>query len=318
MGSDAHVIVVGGPIGLADSAQRRIDELERRWSRFLDDSEISNLNRKAGTFVEVSADTATLIQRAVDAWRLTGGAFDPTVLGAVIRAGYHRSFDQLGPTPEPGASPLGIGAEHIAFAGSTACVPVGVGFDPGGIGKGLAADMMCAELMEAGADGACVNLGGDVAVAGIGPDGDGCGYGWTVAVEYPGRAEPLGMIGLAQGAVATTSSLRRTWHSDGEARHHLIDPQIGRPSDSDVVLAAVVATDAWLAEVLAKAVLLAGAAHPFDILGGTGAEALAVDDHGRVMASSNLGAYLGGAVLPRTIGGAPMFSGHSPAVLSLR
>jgi FAD:protein FMN transferase len=303
MGSDAHVIVVGGAAGLIDDAWRRIDDLERRWSRFLDDSEISELNRQAGRFVRVSPETVVLVRRAVEAWRLSGGSFDPTVLGAMIRAGYDRSFDLLGPAPAPGHSLLGIGADDIVVEGDKVRIPAGTGFDPGGIGKGLAADLVCAEMVGAGADGACVNLGGDVRVTGTGPTG----RAWTVAVEHPWSPEPIALLGLADGAVATSTTLRRRWHIGGghiggdarhhdiggDARHHLIDPQTGLPSDTDLTAATVVAAEAWVAEVLAKAVLLAGATHPFDIIGGTGAEALVVDAHGRIDSSAGLAAYLG-------------------------
>jgi thiamine biosynthesis lipoprotein len=108
-------------------------------------------------------------------------------------------------------------------------------------------------------------------------------------------------IGLADGAVATSTTLRRHWQVSGQARHHLIDPQTGRPSDTDLTTATVVAGQAWLAEVLAKAVLLAGAAHPFDILGGTGAQALAVDRRGTVLATPGLAAFLGGVHCPERV-----------------
>ena len=63
----------------------------------------------------------------------------------------------------------------------------------------------------------------------------------------------------------------------------------------------MVAADAWAAEVLAKAVLLRGSEHPYDILGGTGAAAVAVDERGRVIATPDFAGYLGGAVLPATV-----------------
>jgi thiamine biosynthesis lipoprotein len=297
MGSDAHLIVVGGPAHLIDGAAERVDDLERRWSRFLDDSEVSELNRQAGRPVTVSADTALLVERAVEAWRFSAGAFEPTVLGAINRAGYDRTFDRLGPTPPAGQSLLGIGAADIEVTGRTVRLPAGTGFDPGGIGKGLAADVVCAELMASGADGACVNLGGDVRVRGRGPDGG----GWTVAVEHPWSDRPVALLGLADGAVATSTTLRRRWQTDGEIRHHIIDPQTGLPSDTDLGLATVVAAEAWVAEALAKAVLLAGSAHPFDIVGGTGAEALAVDDGGRVVGTDGLAAFLAPASLPELV-----------------
>jgi thiamine biosynthesis lipoprotein len=300
MGSDAHVIVVGGPAGPAwpDTAKARVDDLERRWSRFLEDSEVSTLNREAGSWVPVSPDTLTLIERAKTAWWLSGGAFDPTVLGAVIRAGYDRSFELLGPEPAPrsGHCLLAIGASDIAIEGNNVRLSAGTGFDPGGIGKGLAADLVCAEMMAAGAEGVCVNLGGDVRVAGAAPDG-----AWTIAIEHPWYATPITLIGLADGAVATSTTLRRRWQSDGQTRHHVIDPRTGLPSETDLTLATVVASEAWVAEVLAKAVLLAGAAHPFDILAGTGAEGLAVDDRGGIVVSAGFSEYCGPSGLPAVL-----------------
>jgi len=320
MGSDAHLIVVGGGADLVDRARRRVDELERRWSRFIETSEISRLNRAAGTFVDVSAETVLLVERAKEAWRLSGGAFDPTVLGAMLRAGYDRSFDLLeaggdlldagGDLPEmggPARSPdaagagtdprLGLGVADIAIDGASVRLPAGTGFDPGGIGKGLAADLVCDEVMGAGATGACINLGGDVRVTGTAPGGE----AWTVDLEHPEVAGPITRLGLTDGAVATSTTLRRRWMLGGTPRHHLIDPQTGLPSETDLTYATVIAARAWAAEVLAKAVLLAGSEHPFDILGGTGAQALVVDRGGRVQATPGVAGFLGDARLPTSL-----------------
>ncbi|HET7489785.1 MAG TPA: FAD:protein FMN transferase [Acidimicrobiales bacterium] len=298
MGSEAHVVVVGGPPGLLDQALARVDELERRWSRFLPDSEVSSLNRAAGRPVVVSPDTAELVARAVDAWRISGGSFDPTVLEAVVGAGYDRSFDELEDRPAPGPPPAPApGAGAIEVDGTVVRLPPGTGFDPGGIGKGLAADLVAAGLLAAGACGACVNLGGDVRVAGTAPGGG----PWTIAVEHPWQAEPLALVGAEDGAVATSTTLKRRWTFAGKARHHLIDPSTGAPSDTGLNLVTVVAGRAWVAEVLAKAVLLAGARNPFSVLQGTGAEALAVGDDGRVQWTPGLVAYLGDATLPASL-----------------
>jgi thiamine biosynthesis lipoprotein len=302
MGSQAHCIVVGGPAGTLERAVARVDDLERRWSRFLPDSEVSRLNRRPGGPVDVSGDTLALIECSIVAWRLSAGSFDPTLLAEVIAAGYDRSFELMGSGDPDGAAPplypeptrsrgiLAPGPTDIVIEGRSVTLPPGSGFDPGGIGKGLAADIVCGEIMQWGAAGICVNLGGDVRVAGVGPDGG----AWTVAVEHPWSEEPLARLGVADGAVATSTTLKRRWLQHGEPSHHLIDPHTGRPSDSDLTLATAVTGTAWLAEALAKAVLLAGSAHPFDVLGGLPAEGLAVDHRGRVTCSDGLAAFVGG------------------------
>jgi thiamine biosynthesis lipoprotein len=296
MGTDAQVIVVGGPPHLLQFAQDRIADLERRWSRFLDGSEISTLNRYAGAPVAVSPETVELVRRAIDAWRLTHGRFDPTVLGAVLRAGYDRSFETLGPQTRAGSSDLTLGTGAIEILDNIVRLPAGTGFDPGGIGKGLAADIVTEELRAAGAQRACVNLGGDVRVCSTNP-----GDAWTVAVDHPWCVDPITRLGITEGAAASSTTLRRQWLVNGEARHHLIDPATGQPSTSDLTFVTVVAGYAWAAEVLAKAVLLEGTPHHFDLVAAMGAEAIAIDERGQVRTTAGMSAYLADAELPTTI-----------------
>jgi thiamine biosynthesis lipoprotein len=250
MGSDAHVVVVGGRAGLLDVAQRRIEDLERRWSRFLPDSEISTLNEHAGSFVAVSSDTIELVTRSLDAYLLTDGWFDPTVYGALVRAGYDRTFDAVREDPRRGRSTLQTGAERILVAADAVALPIGTGFDPGGIGKGLAADIVVDELVAEGAAGVCISLGGDVR--------ERCESG-RQRVEHRDRAsaphDPLATLGLCEGAVATSTTLCRRWEVDG-ARHHLIDPMTGEPSTTTRPFVSVVTGHAWAAEVMAKVLLL--------------------------------------------------------------
>jgi len=299
MGSDGHLVVAGDP-DLVRRARARLCELEARWSRFVPASEVSRVNQHAGEPVAVSADTRLLFARAVAGWRLTGGGFDPTVLGAMVRNGYDRSFERLagdrGDARAPTSS-LHTGASAIAIDATTVRVPAGVGFDPGGIGKGLAADLVVAELIDAGATGACVNVGGDLRAAGRPPTGT----GWNVAIEHHLAAAPIAVLGIREGAVATSTTLRRQWTVGGERRHHLVDPWTGAPSTSDLALVTVVAAEAWQAEVLAKAELLRGSARLFDLVGGTGAEALAVTDDGRVLASPGFARFTGATPIPDRI-----------------
>ncbi len=297
MGSDAHLIVVGGAEQLLDDACRRVDELEQRWSRFIESSEICELNRRAGDEVVVSAETSMLVVRAIEAWRLTGGGFDPTVLGAVVRAGYDVSFDTMPDERSAPQSSLIVGCTDIAVDGRTVRLPAGTGFDPGGIGKGLAADIVIGELLAGGAAGACVNLGGDLRVAGSNPSGE----AWTIAIEHPALEEPIALIGLHAGAVATSTTLRRRWSVEGQMRHHLIDPATGEPSASDLELTTVIAAEAWIAEVLAKAVLLRGSARSFDIVDGDLVQALTVDSSGVIRTTPGFQVFAGAIPLPTSL-----------------
>ena len=295
MGTEAHVVVTGGPGGLAERARARVAEIEARWSRFRPDSELSRLNRRQGRVVVVSDDTFALVDRAVAAWRLTGGAYDPTVLPALRAAGYDRDFAALaGPTAgagdggrasatcAPGPAP-GCGAIELLPRLRAVVLPPGVELDPGGIGKGLAADLVTAELLEAGARGALVNLGGDVRVRGEAP----AGGMWPIAVADPlDPARDLLVLGLDDGAVATSSRLRRRWTLGSVERHHLLDPRTGEPVETRLVAVTVVAGEGWWAEAATKQAFLTGWA------GGApaGALLLTVTDTGETAMSAGLAA----------------------------
>jgi thiamine biosynthesis lipoprotein len=254
MGTTCRVRLVGADaVDAAAEARQLVDSLEARWSRFLDSSELSRLNRAGGWPVVVSAETIEVIDAAVAWWRATGGRFDPTVLAAVVAAGYDREHAAgHGPitlgVPAPGCD--GIVIDHDA---STVQIPQGTGLDLGGIGKGFAADLV-AEALRGRVEGALVDLGGDLRVWGTSPVGE----GWPIAIEDLRDGSTLAVVGIAEGAVATSSTLRRSWSDGRRQAHHLVDPRTGAPLTGTFVSATVVAGVASAAEVLAKAALVAG------------------------------------------------------------
>ncbi|WP_073755783.1 FAD:protein FMN transferase [Streptomyces sp. CB03234] len=95
MGSTGHLLVAGDP-ELLTRARARLEQMESLWSRFRADSELCRLNAsQSGRWVQLSPPTVALLRRAVRAWEVTGGLFDPTVLPALETAGYTRSFAEL-------------------------------------------------------------------------------------------------------------------------------------------------------------------------------------------------------------------------------
>jgi FAD:protein FMN transferase len=293
MGSAVHLLVSGADVDLLERARARLDQLESRWSRFLDDSELCRVNAAAGRPVRVSPDTAQVVRRSVEAWRVTGGLFDPAVLAAVESAGYDRSFERLEATAatRPGtATRPSPGCDGIEVEGDIVRVPCGVRLDLGGIGKGYAADQVAYELRQDGATGACVNLGGDVRVSG---PSDG-GTGWAIGITDPfDETANMTTVTLDEGAVATSSRLRRRWRRGEEELHHLIDPRTGEPAQTSLVAVTVVAAQAHWAEILAKAALIAGKDVGRQLLEHNGLSALLVSEDGDIERVGSMEGYEG-------------------------
>jgi FAD:protein FMN transferase len=295
MGTRAHVLIEGAP-ELLPLACREIDRLERLWSRFISESDVSRLNRAAGVPVEVAPATIELIERAAEGWRITDGLFDPTLLNELVAAGYDRDFDDVrarGGGPAPASSPRrpagGGFPVSVDAQSSTASVAPQVGLDSGGIGKGLGADLVVAALQREGATAAVVNLGGDLRAIGAPDDGP-----WKVGLDNPFNREGPSAVQLllSDRSLATSTSLVRHWRQLGQERHHLIDPRTGRPSESDVASVSVIAEHGWQAEVLAKAALLVGAERAPELLAANAATGLIIDWQGRVHPAPGIGPFL--------------------------
>lgn len=203
MGTSARVVVVGGARYQLDYAQARLADLERRWSPLLPTSELSRLNASTGAPILVSRDTFDLVAFAVEGWYSTGGRFDPT-----------------------GPSVHGWADVGLCRATSTVTLPPGVVLALDGIARGRAADLVATELVERGARGARVDIGGAVRVVGAPPDAD----GWLV--DLPGAR-----IAIPHGAVATSADVTvmadEAWRAEvlAEAAH------FGMPVDHALAVA---------------------------------------------------------------------------------
>lgn len=251
MGSDCRIICDLDTSALHHSVFR-IEDLERRWSRFLPDSEISECNERSGEWVDVSTITALLVERLIEAERRTAGRFNPLLLHQLESLGYDESFPfRAKPTA---AVPLTLATAGLAVTGGSVRVPSGAGVDPGGLGKGLAADLVMADLLDAGATWAIVSLGGDIRFGGTHL----ALTGQSVEIEKLSDSDaPRERIHVVDGAVATSSIAKRRWSSiDGDELHHLLDPATGLPAHTHRRSATVHAATAWWADVVAKCLVI--------------------------------------------------------------
>jgi thiamine biosynthesis lipoprotein len=280
MGCAAEVLVHGGTTAHIELAVRKVEHLERCWTRFDPTSDICRINAAGGRDVVVDPSTIVLVEAMVRGWAATAGAFDPTLLAPLVGLGYDASWDD--PTRR---TPLAVGTARntaptailVDAATNVVRAPAGIGLDAGGIGKGLAADLVAAEVRAAGAAGVLMSLGGDVCVLGDAPQ-DG---GWLIGVADPlDDTREQCRVHLAGGGVATSGTLQRAWTTaDGRPVHHLLDPATGMPVSHAVVEATVVAGTAAWAEVWTKAVLVRGPAETLPTLDrlGLGGRAVTAD-----------------------------------------
>jgi thiamine biosynthesis lipoprotein len=211
----------------ADAAIAEVARLERKYSRYREDSLASRINASAGdpAGVEVDAETASLLDYAELAWRHSGGLFDVTS-GVLRRAWNFRS----GRVPEPGEiealRPL-VGWHKLRWRRPRLVLPLaGMELDFGGYVKEYAADRVAELCRKLGLRHGLVDLGGDLAV--IGPHAD--GSAWRVGIRNPRAPErAIASVALFAGGIATSGDYERCMVVGSRRFAHVLNPKTGWP-----------------------------------------------------------------------------------------
>lgn len=240
-----------------------LDRFQARVSRFEADSDTTRLNAAAGEWVTVGAELRQTIQASHWAADLTGGIVDGLVGGSLARSGYGTGglpetvdVRTVAPPPARVALPRSHRSPVPSLDGDRARVPAGEQYDPGGVGKGMLADMALALLRAAGATSALVELSGDLA-------GFGDGQPWPVRVDPFDEGAALAEIELHDGAIATSAITRRAWiGQDGAFQHHLRCPRTGAPVFGPWVAVTALAPTCLEAETRAKWAYLTASTEP--------------------------------------------------------
>ena len=210
-------------------------EVEAAASRFTPHSELNRLAR--GELDTPSAILAELRHAADNIAELTAGLVTPFERRALEDAGYDVSFETIAQPRPRGAGPRTPFTEWGRL-------------DFGGTGKGWTVDRALAEIASF-CDGALLDAGGDIGAIGNAADAG----PWWITID---GADPPARVAVRGGGVATSSTRRRTWLGPDGLAHHLIDPRLGRPAQSDVVQATAWARSTLYAEVAAKALVIDG------------------------------------------------------------
>jgi thiamine biosynthesis lipoprotein len=256
-----------------EKARLFIQTGERRFTRFSEDSELSELNRSAGIRFRASPELYSVVDLARRFFNLTHGLFDPSILPELKRLGYDRSMDMLHTQdPAPLFESLLV-SDHSSFSemeldelDHIILLPSGMALDLGGIAKGWIAEQ-AANILSRYATGCVVDAGGDMFMVGL-PDGL---DRWPVELEDPLQPDhTLVSFKVDPGAVATSTVTKRTWNQAGIHRHHIIDPRTHEPAVSDWISVTVSAKHAYVAEVFAKVLLIAGPHEAEDIIDNSG------------------------------------------------
>ncbi len=223
------------------SLLRAVEDYDLSYSRFRQDSRISELARAAGSVsLPEHAEQLGTVFRTM--YRLSGGSMTPLVGASLEQLGYGADYALV---PRGPARPAPRWENVLRWEGSTVASTEPVVLDVGAAGKGQLVDLLAEILRANGIAQYLVDGSGDMLHAGPSQ--------LRVGLEHPyDPTQAIGVVELGNQALCASASNRRAW---GDGLHHVLDAATGRPVDT-VVATWTMAASTMEADALATALFL--------------------------------------------------------------
>lgn len=246
------------------AALRDVETLCARYelllSRFNPESRLFALNAAAGEWIDVGDELAAVLHAALGYCERTGGLFDIT-MGSVCRL-----WDfKRGVVPDDAAIAKALAHvdwRNVQVEGTQArIIDPQTTIDLGGMAKGYIADRVIDLLKHCDATSGVINLGGNVACLGSKPDGSAWNVGLRAPVPSGGslQAASFASVPVRGKSVVTSGVYERSFVRNGRVLHHILDPRTGKPAETDVLSATVVADKSLDADGYTTALIVMGA-----------------------------------------------------------
>ncbi len=247
----------GGAEEAVAAAFAEMKRVERLFSRYIDDSDISRINAGAGQWVPVENEVIALLRKSIDYGNLTDGGFDVTIGPLISLWGFGTDERRIPADDALQAAMARVDYRSVSVDEEQLQVKIPQGFvlDLGGIAKGYAVDRGAAVLRDHGIRHGLINAGGDISVIGT-RDGD--DNPWRVGIQDPTQpSRVMAVVELIDSTVVTSGDYQRYFEKDGIRFHHIIDPATGFPADQ-VTSVTVVAPTAAAGDALSTALFVLG------------------------------------------------------------
>jgi len=271
-----------------------IQSMESRYSRYMEDSEVSRINNNPGTYVSVSDDTFELIEKSLYFSSISNGLYDVSIGPLVDLWGISRENPKVPSQAEIDSAKEKIDYRKIMInkENKTVSIAGGMSLDTGAIAKGFITDRLAAVLREKNIDSAILNLGGNLYLHGSKPDGS----LWTIGIRDPFgmQGDYIATVSLKDMSIVTSGIYERFFEEDGKRYHHILNPKTGYPEDNELASVSVISPSSTMCDGLSTTCFLLGLDGGMELI-----ESL--DDVEAVMITKDKKIYLSGGLKNGTI-----------------
>jgi thiamine biosynthesis lipoprotein len=270
-----------------EAGMAELRRLDAMMSLYKDDSEITKVNLAAGKNpVKVSPEMIEVVEHAAEISKLSGGAFDVTI-GPLVVLWQMRLKEGKVPTDEEIARVRSlVNYQNIVIDKKASTIFLkkpGMIMDFGGM-KGYTADRVAYLFKKRGINNAIIAVAGDIWVLGHREDGK----PWRIGVQHPREHDKtLTVLDLSDQYVSTSGDYERFVIKENKRYHHIIDPRTGKPSKG-TISATLIGDKGAIIDPLTKVPFILGPDDGMKIVKKLGAEAIIVDDQGKVFVTDGI------------------------------
>ncbi len=278
-----------------DAGFEKIFEVEKLMNRFDPNSQISKVNKLAAKqSVKVDEELFDILQISIYSYKFTNGSFDITI-GPLVDLWKKCAEVNSMPSDEQLAETLKlVGSDKLLLNKddfSVRFAAEGMKLDLGGIAKGFAVDLAKKAMLEAGARGGLIVIGGEICCFGTNQES----RFWTIGIQNPFSAEGenvIAKLGVNGKNVSTSGNYRRFYEIQGEHYSHIINPKTGKSAD-ELAGVTVITQEGPQADVFATAISVLGAEKGLEIIEKTlNTEAILIKPNQDILMSSGASQYL--------------------------
>jgi thiamine biosynthesis lipoprotein len=294
-------LVGGGSEKLLDEIFARLRQIEDELTVNKPGSQIDALNAGAGLVpVAVGPDALAVVKRDLDLSAWSDGAFDPSVGPLVKLWGIGISRENLASPPTPAEIATAkrlVGWKDIVLdeaKGTIFLKRKGMTLDLGATTKGFAADEAAKLIRAAGVNSAVIDLGGNVLVIGLRPDGN----PWRIGLQNPfsgkdRRGDYMGIASLSSKTMVTSGVYERYFidRATGKRYHHILDTKTGYPVDNGLMSVTIVTPKSFDADGFTTAIFALGREKGMALAKANGVDVIVIDSSKKVYLSPGVSAY---------------------------
>lgn len=244
-----------------DEAINRLKSIEDTMSAHIETSDLTKINENAGEkAVEVDSELYRIIKKAKDIAEMSDGAYEPSIGPLVDLWDIKEGASKRDSLPskediEKAKSLVDYKKIKLLDGNKVFLEEKGMKLDLGGIVKGYAADEVKDIFEKNNVKSAIIDLGGNVYVVGVKPDGD----MWNIGIQDPfDEAQHSGILKMDNQTIVTSGDYERYFEYDGKRYHHIIDSKTGSPSESDISGISIISDNSMEADALSTAVFVLG------------------------------------------------------------